>query len=72
MIRVCAVVLLALVLLPVGPGAARELWRSGDASLELTGSVRNLARFTQGTDADGFADAVLGSPSCLLAATFPE
>jgi hypothetical protein len=56
----------------VAPGAAvaRELWSRGDASLEVTGSVRNLARFTKGTDAEDFVQQ--GAPCFLDAATFPD
>lgn len=50
--------------------AAREVWRRGDASLEVSGSVRNLARFTQGTDANDFVEQ--GAPCFLDAATFPD
>jgi hypothetical protein len=64
-------------LLVVGLGAlapraavAREVWSRGEASLEVTGSVRNLARFTQGTDAKGFAEQ--GALCFLDAATFAD
>ncbi len=68
-------VLLAAALLGAGGPAAsaRELWRRGEAALELTGSVREVAVATRGTDADDFADAALSDPlGCGLAASFPD
>jgi hypothetical protein len=55
-----------------GEAAARELWRSGDASLEASGSLRELFTVTRGTDASDFAEAALGDPTCLPATTFPS
>ena len=49
---------------------ARELWRSGDASLELSGSVKELLTFTQGTDAGDFAERSASDPRCARADTF--
>lgn len=62
--------------LGAGPAAeARELWRRGEASLELTGSVREVFVATQGTDAGRFAERVvetLPAPTCLQAARFAD
>jgi hypothetical protein len=53
-----------------GDAASRELFRQGDVALELTGTVRNLARFTRGTDAGDFVEQ--GALCFLDAATFPD
>ncbi|MEN8183973.1 MAG: hypothetical protein ABFS46_15710, partial [Myxococcota bacterium] len=53
------------------PAVGREVWRSGDVALGFSGSLRTLARFTGGTDADDFARDVESSPLvCSQAATF--
>ncbi len=67
--------LVALVASTLMAGAARpiELWRSGERSLEWSGSVRELAITTNGTDARKFAEAQFAAgPRCFLAATFAE
>ena len=70
MIRDWLLLVVGLGALPPGPAVAREVWSRGDASLEVTGSVRNLARFTKGTDAEAFVEQ--GAPCFLDAATFPD
>ena len=61
------------VLLNADLAAGRELWKSGDRSLELTGSLRELALVTKGTDQDDFAAAVLANPVvCGAALTFED
>jgi hypothetical protein len=57
--------------------SARELFRSGDASLDLSGSFRERLTATQGTDADRFRAAfdpgnVRFDPSCIPVQTFPD
>jgi hypothetical protein len=54
------------------PGAARELWSRGSSSLELSGSVHEVATGTHGTDAELFSEIATSSPLCLLALTFPD
>jgi hypothetical protein len=56
---------------PVGAAAA-EWFRAGDASLEVTGSLRELAVLTRGTDADRFTEAAVAAGlACVQVATFP-
>ncbi|MDJ0786201.1 MAG: hypothetical protein QNK05_05300 [Myxococcota bacterium] len=52
------------------PGAARELWRDGERSLEFRGSVRQIVNHTRATDASQFAEAAASDPACLVPATF--
>ena len=53
------------------PSDARELWSSGEASLEFSGSFRQIAAFSKGTDEDEFQDVVAANlPGCGLALTF--
>jgi hypothetical protein len=55
------------------PAPGTEWFRSGDTSLEFTGSLRELMILTRGTDADRFAEtAVAAGPACVLVATFPD
>jgi hypothetical protein len=55
------------------PAEAREIWNRGEASLELSGSIRELLVLTSGTDADRFLEEAASDPQhCLLAATFAE
>jgi hypothetical protein len=49
---------------------AREVWQRGDASLAITGSVKEIGLAASGTDASRFAAASASSPLCLFAATF--
>jgi hypothetical protein len=67
---------LAAALLALGlgsaPAAARELWRSGDAHLDVSGSTRELLVGSHGTDADAFTRDLLSDPACLPAASFPD
>jgi hypothetical protein len=72
-------VLLAGVVLLAGPASARELWRSGEpddpgvASLELSGSLRELFTLTNGTDRDDFAEAAsAGGAACVQVLLFPD
>jgi hypothetical protein len=60
--------LLALIGLLAAGAHAREIWRSGERSLELTGSVREVLTTTNGTDADDFAAAFALDPACRDAA----
>jgi hypothetical protein len=60
--------LLALIGLLAADAHAREIWRSGERSLELTGSVREVLTATNGTDADDFAAAFALDPACRDAA----
>ncbi len=53
---------------PSAPVSATELWQSRDASLDISGSLRELANIGSQTDADDFAAAA--NPSCVFAATF--
>jgi hypothetical protein len=66
-----------------GDGEARELWRRGELSLELSGSIRELALFGHETDTDRFMDAIVEDlestpptdpflPTCLRAETFAD
>jgi hypothetical protein len=56
--------------LAAAPGEARVLWSEGEASLEFSGSVRQLLVGTGGTDQDDFIAA--RNESCNFAATFPN
>jgi hypothetical protein len=59
--------------LAAAPGEARVLWSGGEASLEFSGSARQLLAGTGGTDQDDFAQAVEANPAqCLLADNFPD
>lgn len=61
----------ALAALAGSEASARELWRSGDAAVALSGSARELAIGTGGTDADDFA-ASFAANACFLAQNLPE
>ena len=50
----CASLALA-ALLAAAPASAREVWRSGDRVLELSGSLREVLTTTNGTGEDAFA-----------------
>jgi hypothetical protein len=65
---------LALAALLGAQGAgARELWRRGEAYLDVDGAVRQLVVVTAGTDADDFRDRVLANlPDCAPADRFPD
>jgi hypothetical protein len=68
------VVILTLVVL-TGEARGRILWRRGEASLEVSGSLREVPVVTRGTGAAAFADAVVASlpdPTCVSAALFPN
>lgn len=57
------------------PAEARELWRRGDASLEITGSVREVFLVTQGTDSGRFAERAASARPltlCVQAARFSD
>lgn len=49
------------------PAAARELWGQGDASLELSGSLREIGVVTHGTDAGDFTATVAANLAACLA-----
>jgi hypothetical protein len=66
--RRAALALLAL--LAAAPGAAREVWRSGDRVLELSGSLREVLTTTDGTSEDAFAAAAASDPVCVDVAQF--
>ena len=51
---------------------ARELLRHGDASLDVSGSFRELVTATRAVDAEAFAESFLGDPTCPPVATFPD
>lgn len=71
MTRTLAALLLALLAAPAAP--ARELWRSGETAVELTGSIREVGIATGGTDREDFAAAVLADPlTCAAAETFAD
>jgi hypothetical protein len=53
---------LALLVAAAGPAAGRELWSAGDASLGLSGSLRELLQLGEQTDLDRFEEALV--PSC--------
>lgn len=59
-----------LLLLYASTASATELWHRGEARLDLSGSLRELANIGSQTDEGDFIAA--GGPSCLLAATFPD
>jgi hypothetical protein len=59
-----------LALLAAAPGAAREVWRSGDRALELSGSLREVLETTNGTSEDDFGAAVASDPICVDVAQF--
>ena len=67
--------LLLLVLL-AGGGEARELLRHGEASLALSGSLKELLTVTRGTDREAFERAGLANPpggtDCILVQSFPD
>jgi hypothetical protein len=57
------------------PARGRVLWQRGEASLELSGSLREVAVVTHGTSAPAFADAIAASlpaPTCVSATLFPN
>ncbi len=58
-----------------GEARARVLWQRGEARLELSGSLREVAVATHGTSQKDFSAAVAGSlpePTCVSAALFPD
>ncbi len=69
----CAVIL-AVALLG-GEARARTLWQEGEISLELSGSLREVAVATHGTSEKAFADAIaatLPGATCVSAAGFAD
>jgi hypothetical protein len=72
--RAVSLALAALLLGAGGPAAGREVWRSGDVALDFSGSLREIATWTRGTDAEAFDDAAAAAAgaTCLLAETFAE
>ena len=53
-------------------GHAEELWRDGQASLAVSGSVREIVSLGRGTDRSRFGDALTADPTCTITATFPS
>lgn len=69
--RRAAAAALGALLLAAAPGGAGEVWRRGDLALELSGSVREIADLTRGTDGGDFAEIAAASGAvCLLADLF--
>jgi hypothetical protein len=68
--------LLILVLAALSSAAwGRVLWQQGEASLELSGSLRELPVITHGTSEDAFTNAIAASlpaPTCVSATLFPN
>jgi hypothetical protein len=67
----------ALLWLAASAAEARELLRSGEASLSVTGSLRERLTATQGTDAERFASALEPGnprfdPTCVPVQSFPD
>ncbi len=55
------------------PAGARELWSLGEASLDWSGTVREIAVATRGTDEDAFRDAAAANlVVCSEAASFAD
>jgi len=71
-----AVALIVPLLLPTALATgvdAREIWKSDEASFEISGSVREIVRATDGTRADAFEEAQLSNPvACGSPAAFPD
>ncbi len=55
-----------------GRAGAKEVWSRGEASLEVSGLIRSIARVSEGTDAGRFERRAASDPRCVFAATFPE
>lgn len=59
--------------LAVAPAAAIELWRSGERSVDWSGSVREVLTASKATDGTAFREAALAAgPSCVLAELFAD
>lgn len=70
--RTASSVLLLAALL-AGESGAREIVSKGPVTVELSGSLRQIAQWTRQTDADDFAAAIEANlPQCVLAALFPD
>jgi hypothetical protein len=48
---------------------ARELWSRGEASIDFSGSLRQIGLYSKQTDLSDWEQAYRGDPSCLFAAT---
>jgi len=70
-IRALAAAFLALLFLPRAVLAV-ELWRSGDAYLDVGGYVRVLGLYTRGTDQTDFGNVFVSDPDCASASTFTK
>ncbi len=57
-------------LLAAVPAGAREVWRSGERVVELSGSLREILTTTNGTSEDAFNAALALDPACASAAQF--
>lgn len=64
----------ALVLAALAPSAARgrEIWRRGDASLRIVGSLREIGQVGRGTTQDDFVAGLARDPTCVSPATFAD
>lgn len=63
---------LGLLLVAAGRAGAKEVWSRGEASLDVTGSIRSIATVGGGTDAGKFERRAAVDPRCVFAAAFPE
>lgn len=70
-VRLLLLMASAVVVVHAGGARAREIFRSGDASLALTGSLREIFVATRGTDAEDFAEA-FDPPTCAPVSAFPD
>jgi hypothetical protein len=61
---------LALAVLLAAPGLAREVWRSGERVVEVSGSVREVLTGTDGTDQQSFDAVFAADPACADVAAF--
>ncbi|MGI9433043.1 MAG: hypothetical protein ACR2PQ_12555 [Myxococcota bacterium] len=59
--------------LTAAPASAREVWQWGSASLELGGSIRELATYGGATDGERFRETAAGAgEDCVLASRFAD
>jgi hypothetical protein len=57
--RIASAILASAFVAAAGPGSATELWSHGDASLSISGSLRQIVLYTKQTDASQFGDAIV-------------
>ncbi|HEY8123639.1 MAG TPA: hypothetical protein VII78_20140 [Myxococcota bacterium] len=67
----CGALALAALLAAV-PAQAREVWRSGDRSLDVAGSLREVLTTTNGTSEDEFEAALALDPACWTTPQFED